>query len=273
MSSDTNERRKVFVSYSHRDLDWLDRLQVHLRPLERDFQIEIWDDRRITAGSIWRAEITQAIDSAKVAVLLISGAFLASDFIAKDELPPLLHAASDEGTVILPIILSPSRFLRTPSLSSFQTVNDPSKPLVKATKARQEEVFDEVAEIIEKTLATTLHSDQKKSTGRMLQLLSIPDDLKETFTARRFKIGTKQGALLRIIEKETFKSGGIVDETTIRDKFVEVHRASVSEIYYRLEQLRLLGFITKVKKEKSDAPYQSRYSLSLDYSKEMGRLQ
>ena len=37
----------VFVSYSHRDRRWLERLQVHLRPLERDFGITIWDDTRM----------------------------------------------------------------------------------------------------------------------------------------------------------------------------------------------------------------------------------
>jgi TIR domain len=277
MSSDINERRKVFISYSHHDSDWLSRLRIHLRPLERDFQIEIWDDTGIKPGSSWCEEITQAIDSAKVAILLISGAFIASDFIATDELPPLLHAARDEGTLILPIIISPSRFLRTPSLSSFQTVNDPSKPLVKMTKVRQEEMLDRVAQIIETTLATTHHLAQKivssESIVRMPQPASIPDDLKETFTARRFKIGTKQGYLLRIIEKETLKSAGIVDEVTIRNKFREADRASANEVYYRLGQLRLLGFIIKAKKEKTDDPYSNRYSLSLDYSKEMGRLQ
>jgi hypothetical protein len=276
MSSDTNKRKKVFISYSHKDSDWLNRLRIHLRPLERDFKIEIWDDARIKPGSNWREEITQAIASAKVVVLLVSGAFIASDFIASDELPPLLHAARDEGALILPIIISPSRFLRTPRLSSFQTVNDPSKPLAKMTKAKQEEVFDRVAEIIETTLVTILQAQEITSssgTGKTPQLLGIPDDLKETFTARRFKIGTKQGFLLRIIEKETL-SGDIVDEATVRDKFMEAYRANAREVYYRLEQLRLLGFIIKVNKEKpAGRPYSNGYNLSLDYRKEMGRRQ
>lgn len=145
-------RTKVFVSYSHRDADWLKRLRVHLKPLERDFDVDVWDDKKIAPGSKWRAEIARAIEATRVAVLLVSADFLGSDFIASDELPPLLKAAEEEGAVILPVILSPSWFGRTESLSQFQTVNDPASPLIGMTKAEQEMVFVKVCEAVEEAL-------------------------------------------------------------------------------------------------------------------------
>ncbi len=142
-------RDKIFLSYSHQDKKWLKRLRVHLRPLERDYNVDIWDDTKIKPGSRWRREIREAISSTKVAVLLISADFLASDFIATDELPPLLRAAEEDGAVILPLILSPCKFLQTKILSQFQTVNNPTQPLIGLPRVKQETVWLQLAEAIE----------------------------------------------------------------------------------------------------------------------------
>ena len=147
-----SKRVKVFVSYSHRDKTWLNRLRVHLKPLERDSALDIWDDSNIVAGSRWRDEIDLAIQSAKVAVLMISADFLASDFIISNELPPLLDAAREDGAVIMPLIVSPSRFQSTKTIAQFQAVNDPSRPLISLPRAKQEEILVKMSEDIERAL-------------------------------------------------------------------------------------------------------------------------
>jgi hypothetical protein len=143
------KRTTVFISYSHRDNDWLERLRVHLKPLESDYALDIWDDTQIQAGVKWFDEIEKAIQSAKVGVLIVSADFLASDFIAKNELPRLLEAAEKDGARIMSLIVSPSRFTSTKSLFQFQSVNDPSKPLIKLSKGEQEEILVKVSEKIE----------------------------------------------------------------------------------------------------------------------------
>ena len=156
---------KVFISYSHKDLEWLERLRVHLRPLEREYGVDFWDDTRINSGSKWKKEIENALESAKIAVLLMSADFLASEFVTTDELPPLLSAAEHRGTIILPLILSPCRFLRVKSLSQFQAINDPMNPLINMSRGEQEAILDKVAHRVEMILEV----DQQKVVNHLDQ--------------------------------------------------------------------------------------------------------
>lgn len=149
MADAAPRRTKVFISYSHKDAWALKRLQTHLKPLERDGVLERWDDTRITTGQRWAEEIQRALATAKVAILLVSADFLASDFIHDDELPHLLAAEEEEGLVVMPVILSPSRFRRMPSLSRFQSVNSPEQPLSGLSQAEQDAVWDRLAQEIE----------------------------------------------------------------------------------------------------------------------------
>ncbi|MFF4698412.1 TIR domain-containing protein [Streptomyces chattanoogensis] len=146
----------VFVSYSHVDDRYLKRLLVHLRPLERKGLIEAWSDTRIKGGDQWREEIASAIRRARVAVLLISADFLASEFIADNELPPLLAQAQARGSKILPLILFPCRYSREPELARFQAMNDPRTPLASMKQHQQESVLDSVAEMVELSIASVV---------------------------------------------------------------------------------------------------------------------
>src|SRR2546430_17081777 len=80
-----SERTRVFISYSHADRRFLDRLHVFLKGLEHQGRVDWWDDTRLTPGSDWREKIREAIDTARVAVLLVSADFFASDFIGGGE--------------------------------------------------------------------------------------------------------------------------------------------------------------------------------------------
>ena len=112
---------------------------MHFKPLFE--QIDFWDDARINPGQKWRAEIRKAIGETKVAILLLSATFLASDFIATDELPPLLKAAEQEGAVILIVILKPCLFEEFDELNQYQAMNPPSLPIIKMNITEKEELY------------------------------------------------------------------------------------------------------------------------------------
>ena len=146
----------VFISYNHKDAQFLERIRVHMRPLEKAQRIELWDDTKIMAGQQWKPEINAALNRAKAAVLLISADFIASDFIVDNELPTLLKKAQSEGTLIIPVILKTSRFLRDARLNTFQAINDPLKPLAELSEIEQEKIYDKICLRIESWLPVAI---------------------------------------------------------------------------------------------------------------------
>jgi hypothetical protein len=140
-------RTQVFISYSHADAEWLTRLQIMPRPLARNHSITIWDDTRMQGGSKWREEIRQAVSLARVDVLLVSPDFLASDFIANDELPPLLQAAEEEGLTILWAAVRYSLYGET-TIAAYQAANNPTSPLAALSPLEQDEELVKIAQKI-----------------------------------------------------------------------------------------------------------------------------
>jgi hypothetical protein len=58
----------IFVSYSHRDEPWQERVVRQLAVLAGE-GLEVWDDRKIAAGDAWADEIGTAIATCDVALL------------------------------------------------------------------------------------------------------------------------------------------------------------------------------------------------------------
>jgi TIR domain len=144
-------RKNIFISYSHQDKFWLERLHTFLKPLVRSVQIDVWDDTKINPGESWQDKIQTALEEAQIAILLVSPNFLASDFIAFEELPKIFKKSSDKGLVIFWIAVSYSLFGET-ELSKFQAVNNPSKPLDSMPTYEQNQILVQICQRIKKAV-------------------------------------------------------------------------------------------------------------------------
>jgi hypothetical protein len=135
--------KPVFISYSHKDAKWLEKLKQFLRPLEEKELIRVWDDTEIRPGSAWLDEIRKALESARVAVFLVTQNFLDSPFIRDKELPILLEAANNRGCLIFWIAVS-STTLEDSPLAKFQGAISPNTPLDLMPEPEQNKVFTEI---------------------------------------------------------------------------------------------------------------------------------
>lgn len=111
--------KPVFISYSHKDAKWLDKLKQFLGPLEEQELIRVWDDTEIRPGSDWLADIRKALESARIAVFLVTQNLLNSPFVREKELPALLDAATNRGCLIFVIAVSSSTIADSP-LAKYQ---------------------------------------------------------------------------------------------------------------------------------------------------------
>lgn len=139
--------QRVGIWYSPTDERFAQRLRIHLQPDIRNDMIDLWDPEHISPGTIWQKERLQAVQSAAVAVVLLSADFLACDFIAQDELPQLLSRARTQGTMILLIHVSPCD-IKGSGLEWFQAVNSPEKPLAQLNRPGRDSVLSRTATII-----------------------------------------------------------------------------------------------------------------------------
>lgn len=152
------DKPKIFVSYSHRDPKALQELERFLKPLGREGLIVNWTDNQIKPGEDWCAKIDEALDTATVAVLLVSQDFLNSDFIFGTELPRILARADAGEMTVLPVFLRPFDtaleipFLdrngtkRKDKITRLQGFGTPDKPLSKFNPTERDEIYRRVAQ-------------------------------------------------------------------------------------------------------------------------------
>lgn len=149
MSDLPSRRTKVFVSYSNRDDRWRDELEVYLDALSED--IEVWIDTAIDTGAPWLEEIETALNEARVAILLISPHFVASDFIQRVEVPHFLAASEKEGLAIVPVYVAPSEI--PDELLEIQAVNRPEKTLLEMEDGERGRAWLKVLDAVKAALA------------------------------------------------------------------------------------------------------------------------
>jgi hypothetical protein len=139
----TGTKQNVFISYSRKDKNWLDKLLTMLAPMLHNRTIDVWYDGQIRPSENWRKEIENAMATASVAVMLVTDHFLASDFISNNELPYLLKAGDERGVKILWVSVSSCMYEQT-DLKDIQCVNEPAKPLDNFKSAAQKAAIKKI---------------------------------------------------------------------------------------------------------------------------------
>jgi hypothetical protein len=120
----------VFFSYSHKDEDLRNELEVHLSGLKRQGVISTWHDRRITAGTELGSAIDGNLNAADVILLLVSPDFINSDYCYEKEMDRAMERHKSGAARVIPVILRPCDWHGLPFGKLLATPTD-GKPVTK----------------------------------------------------------------------------------------------------------------------------------------------
>jgi hypothetical protein len=123
---------RLFISYSHRDDYYLERLHVHLVQAMRDGVFQGWYDREITAGGHIDEEVARELELADIFIALVSPDFLASNYCYDRELARALRRREVGTIVVVPIIVHDCDWQSTP-LGKLKAIPKDGKPIAEWT--------------------------------------------------------------------------------------------------------------------------------------------
>lgn len=136
----------LFFSYSHKDEELRDELEIHLSALKRQGTISTWHDRRISAGDEFEREISEYLENANIILLLVSPYFINSDYCYEIEMKRSMERHDQGKAIVIPVILHPCDWHDMPfgkllvcprdgkPISKFPNIHDAFLDVTKAIK-------------------------------------------------------------------------------------------------------------------------------------------
>lgn len=154
-------RPQVFIAHSPEDAQWQQRLTTMLAPSG----LACWDSTQIQPGQQRQQETASAVEAAKVVVLLVSPALLASEFFDGPEPSAILATAQREQKLaILWIAVRPCLW-QASALASYQAAHDAARPLSTMSDSEADRALVAICQQIRAALATLPASNKNHYRG------------------------------------------------------------------------------------------------------------
>ena len=152
MTSRFRQPLAMFTSYAREDSDPRIELRKHLTPLIKQRRLVEWHDRLITAGSEWRNEIDVHLETAHIALLLISPDFLHSEYCYDVEMNRALERHREGSLRAVPVLLR-DVYWRDEPFSALQVLPSTGHPVCGNQWPTRDAAFVDVVEGLRSVVA------------------------------------------------------------------------------------------------------------------------
>jgi hypothetical protein len=166
MAGPTPSTSRLFISYAHEDRALGEEFKERLDQLHSVANVAVWLDDDIALGKDWYDEILRELEAADVIVLLVSRAFLASDFIREEELPRAIERRRAGKARLIPILLHECPW-RDTALKDIQGLPDGMNPFGSQRRAQRLTIWSEIAQrildVVKDVAATRARADRRRA--------------------------------------------------------------------------------------------------------------
>lgn len=146
-----DKKIKVFISYSHKDKEIIEQLNVHLTPLKRQNKMINWYDGNIEAGQELDNKIKENLLNSDIILLMISANFIASEYCYCKEMEKAIELHKQGKVRVIPIIVKPVLWEGLP-FSGLKALPDDGRPI--ETWENRDEAFVDIVKNINTVIKT-----------------------------------------------------------------------------------------------------------------------
>lgn len=120
---------RLFYSYCQQDQALRDKLDQHLKLMQRQGLLAPWHNRDIQAGEDFRGQIDRNLGAADIVLLLVSDAFISSDYCWDVEMKRALELHQAGKTYVIPVLLRPVAGLANAPFGKLKGLPNGDKPV------------------------------------------------------------------------------------------------------------------------------------------------
>ncbi|MGJ8561243.1 MAG: toll/interleukin-1 receptor domain-containing protein [Litorimonas sp.] len=155
-----SSKLKAFISYSHKDEKYVERLHVHLAQISRQGMVDAWYDRAITVGGVLDNEIDMNLEGSDIFLAVVSPDFIASGYCYDKEMTKAIKMHDAGEIIIVPLIVEPCDWINTP-LQRFRATPKDGKAV--SEWSNQNSAFLDVVSDLRKVFTNVNHEKSDPS--------------------------------------------------------------------------------------------------------------
>lgn len=183
MTAVPKDTLKIFYIYAHQDNIYREQLDRHLSNLRRQYDLEIWFDRKISPGDNWEDILETHLNTADLIILLISPDFMDSDYCYSKEMAHALLRHERGDAKVLPVIVRYVHWKNAP-FSHIQLLPTQARPI--RSWPDLDEAFYDVVIGIERAIQELLiqqkiKKEQQEQQKRQAMISNIARTLERNF--------------------------------------------------------------------------------------------